>query len=101
MSLKNWLYGGFKKQSKLSRLVVSSMGHNLPNNWKGKHVRIVHCTVNTQMPRQRGDGTFQPGVADDKMGNTDQVPVYVESHGNYKWGRREDHHCRMVNCRQS
>ena len=57
---------------------------------------IVCCTANAQMPRQRGDGTFQPGVTDDKMGNTDQVPVYVESHGNYQWGRREDHHRKMV-----
>ena len=48
------------------------------------------------MPRQRGDGTFQPGVTYEKMGNIDQVPVYVESRGNYQWGRREDHHRRMV-----
>ena len=75
MALKNLFYGGFKKQSKLSRRVVSSMGQKLPNNWKGKHACIVRRAVNTQMPRQRGDGTFQPGVTDDKMGNTDQVPV--------------------------
>ena len=48
------------------------------------------------MTRQRGDGTFQPGVTDDKMGNTYQVTVYVEIHGNYQWGQREDHRLRMV-----
>ena len=37
MALKNWLYGGFKKQSKLSRHIVSLMGQKLPNNWKEKH----------------------------------------------------------------
>ena len=96
MALKNWIYGGFKKLSKLFRRVVSSMGQKLPNNWKEKYACIVCCTVNAEMPRQREDGTFQPGVTDDKMGNTDQVPVYVESRGNYQWGRREDHHRRMV-----
>ena len=72
------------------------MGQKLPNNWKEKHACIVRRTANDQMPRQRGDGTFQTGVTDDKMGNTDQVHVYVEIHGNYQWGRREDHHRRMV-----
>ena len=80
MALKKWFYGGFKKRSKLSRRVVSLMGQKLPINWKEKHTCIVCRTANDQMPRQRGDGTFQPCVTDDKMGNTDQVPVYVESH---------------------
>ena len=58
---------------------------------------IVRRTSNAQMPWKRVDGTFQPGFTDDeKMGNIDQVPVYVESRGNYQWGRREDHHRRMV-----
>ena len=46
--------------------------------------------------RKRGDGTFQTGVTDEKMENTEQVHVYVEIHGNYQWERREDHHRRMV-----
>ena len=70
MALKNCFYGGFKKRIKPSRRVVSSMGQKLPNNWKEKHVCIVHRTSNAQMPRQRGDGTFQYGVTNEKMGNT-------------------------------
>ena len=77
MALKNSFYGGFKKQSKLSRPVVSLMVQKLPINWKEKHACIVCRTANAQMHRQRGDGKFQPGVTDEKMGNTDQVPVYV------------------------
>ena len=72
------------------------MGQKLPNNWKKKNPCIVRRTANAQMLRHRGDGTLQPGVTDDKIGNTDQVPVCVEIHGNYQWGQREDHHRRMV-----
>jgi hypothetical protein len=48
------------------------------------------------MPQQRGDGTFFGGVKDDDMGNTDQVPFYVEMMGSYQWGEKEDHSRRMV-----
>ena len=71
MASKNWFYVGFKKQNKLSRRVVYFMGQKLPTNWKVKHACIIRRTANAHMPRQRGDGTFQPCVTDDKMGNTD------------------------------
>ena len=40
--------------------------------------------------------TFHPGVTDAKMGNTDQLPVYIEDHSKVTWGMREDHTRRMV-----
>ena len=43
------------------------------------------------MPHQRPDGYFHPGVTDANMGNTDQVPVYIEDHSKDTWGMREDH----------
>ena len=94
--LKKWFYGGFKKRMNLSRRKISSTGQKLPLDWKQKHEKIVSRVVKAQMPRQRRDGSFQPGVTDDKMANTDQVPVYIESFGNYQWGRKEDHGRRMV-----
>ena len=48
------------------------------------------------MPQQRPDGYFHPGVTDDNMGNTDQVPVYIENHSKGTWGMREDHTRRTV-----
>ena len=48
------------------------------------------------MPQQRPDGSFHPGVTDAKMGNTDQVLVYIENHRNGNWGMREDHTRRTV-----
>ena len=42
------------------------------------------------------DGSFHPGVADEKMGNIDQVPVYIADHSKGTWGVREDHTRRMV-----
>ena len=43
------------------------------------------------MPQQRPDGSFHTGVMDENMGNTDQVPVYIEYHNKGTWGIREDH----------
>ena len=43
------------------------------------------------MPQKRPDGSFHPGVMDANMGNTDQVPVYIEYHSKGTWGMREDH----------
>ena len=48
------------------------------------------------MPQQRPDGYFHPGVTDANMGNTDQVPVYIEDHSKGNWGMREDHTRRRV-----
>ena len=41
-----------------------------------------------QMPQQRPDGSFHPVVMDANMGNTDQVPVYIEDHSKGTWGMR-------------
>ena len=43
------------------------------------------------MPQKRPDGSFHHGVTDANMGNTDQVPVYIEDHSKGTWGMREDH----------
>ena len=48
------------------------------------------------MPQQRPDGYFHPGVTDANMGNTYQVPVYIEYHSKGTWGMREDHTRRTV-----
>ena len=94
--LKKWFYGGFKSRAKLSRRKHSSVGQKLPKNWQDKAACIVRRVANAQMPTQRGDGSFCPGVTDDKMGNTDQVPIYIEMHQAYGWGDRESHERRMV-----
>ena len=57
---------------------------------------IIDCVAQKQMPQQRPDGSFRPGVTDANMGNTDQVPVYIEDHSKGNWGMREDHTRRTV-----
>ena len=42
--------------------------------------RIIDRVAKKQIPQQRPDGSFHPGVMDANMGNTDQVPVYIEDH---------------------
>ena len=42
--------------------------------------RIIDLVAQKQMPQQRLDGSFHPGVTDANMGNIDQVPVYFEDH---------------------
>ena len=57
---------------------------------------IIDCVSQKQIPHQSPDGSFNPGVTDANMGNTDQVPVYIEDHGKGTWGMREDHTRRTV-----
>ena len=56
---------------------------------------MVECIIDRvsqkQIPQQRPDGSFHPGVMDANMGNTDQVPVYIEDHSKGTFGMREDH----------
>ena len=58
--------------------------------------RIIDRVSKKQIPQQRPDGSFHPSVTYAKMGNTDQVPVYIEDHSKVTWGMREDHTSRMV-----
>ena len=53
--------------------------------------RIIDRVAQKQMLRQRPDGSFHPGVTDANIGNTYQVPVYIENHSKGTWGMREDH----------
>ena len=95
-SLKNWFYGGFKKRMKLSKRRVSSTGQKLPKDWRAKQSLAIRRVAGAQTPVPRPEGSFASGVSDDKMGNTDQVPVYIEDHGNGQWGLREDHDRRCI-----
>ena len=58
--------------------------------------RIIDRVAQKQILQQRPDGSFHPGVMDANMGNTDQVPVYIEDHSKGTWGMREDHTRRTV-----
>ena len=95
-ALKQWFYGGFKKRCKLSRRVVSSTGQKLPKDWEEKVRSIVARVANSQMPCQKPDGSFLAGVTDSKMGNTDQVPFYIENHSNHQWGYKSDLGRRLI-----
>ena len=87
-TLKSWVYGGYNKQAKLSKCRISSIGHKLPDKWEVMLERIIYRVSPKQMLQQRPDGSFHPGVTDANMGNTDQVPVYIEDHSKGTWGMR-------------
>ena len=57
---------------------------------------IIDRDAQKQIPQQRPAGSFHPGVTDANMGNTDQVPVYIEDHSKGDLGMREDHTRRTV-----
>ena len=95
-ALKSWFYGGFKKRCKLSKQRISLSGQECPKDWKEKKACINERVAKAQMPSQRPDGSFRPGVTDDNMANIDQVPVYAENHINGQRGRRENHEHRTV-----
>ena len=58
--------------------------------------RIIDRVAQKQMPQQRPNGSFHPGVTDANMVHTDQVPVYIEYHSKGTWGMRKYHTNRMV-----
>ena len=95
-SLKYWFYGGFKKRYDLSCRVVSSTFQKLPLDWEDKVRSIVARVAHYQMPCQKGDVSFLPRVSDARMGNTDQVPVYVEDHINHQWGFKSHRGRRII-----
>ena len=72
-ALKSWFYGDFKKQAKLSKCRISSTGQKLPEKWEVMVERIIDCVAPKQMPQQRPDGSFHPGVTDANIGNSYQV----------------------------
>ena len=94
--MKNWFYYGFKRRYDLSRRKISSIGQKLPDDWQIKREDIVLRVARCQTPRKRGDGSFAPYVKDDDTGNTDQVPIYIEAHGNWQWGLKSCKDRRMI-----
>ena len=86
--LNSWFYRGFKKQEKLSKRRISSIGQKLQEKWEVMVEHIIDRVAQKQMPQKRPDGSFHPGVTDSKMRNTDQVPVYIEDHSKGTWGMR-------------
>ena len=95
-ALKSWFYGGFKKQAKLFKCRISSTGQKLPDKWEVMVERIIDRVAHKQMPQQRPDGSFHTGIMDAKMGNTDQLPVYIEYHSKCTWGMKKENTRRMV-----
>ena len=71
MRLLNWFYFEFKLRYKLSKRKISSVGQNLPNDWRERHDNIIFRVANAQIPRQRPDGTFCSGADDDHVINSD------------------------------
>ena len=90
-ALKSWFYGGFKKRAKLSKCRISSTGQKLPEKLEVMVEHIIDRVAQKQMPQQRPDGSFHPGVMDANMGNTDQVPVYIEDQSKGNWVMRGGH----------
>ena len=76
--------------------MISSTGQKLPDKREVMVEHIIDRVAQKQMPQQRPDGSFHPGVMDANMGNTDQVPVYIEDHSKGNWGMREYHTRRTV-----
>ena len=61
-----------------------------------KKASIVNRVAGAQMPIQRANGSFRPGMEDDKMGNTDQMPLYIEDHQKGVWGEQDSRERRII-----
>ena len=59
--------------------------------------KVIFARVaGAQMPNQRPDGIFAAGVKDNNMGNTDQMPVYLEDHHKGILGLKESYERRCI-----
>ena len=87
--LKKWFYYGFVKRFELSIRKIASVGQKLPKDWEAKMVQMRGRVRHRQQPLAQPDGrVLITGVTDAYYFNTDHVPVWVESVGNYTWGRK-------------
>ena len=59
---------GLQERAKLSKCRISSNGHKLPEKWEVMVERIMDRVYQKQIPQQRPDGSFHPGVMDANMG---------------------------------
>eukprot|EP00957_Ditylum_brightwellii_P107269 8185167-Ditylum_brightwellii.AAC.1 len=88
--LKKWFYYRFMKRHKLSVCKISSVGQKLPADWKEKMVDMRDQVKYRQLPTQQtNDSIILKGVSDAYYFNTNYVPVWYESVGNYTWGLRD------------
>ena len=87
--LKKWFYYGFKVRHELSNRKICGAGQKLPVNWEQKLIDMHGKVRAKQQPQIRSDGTLCiAGVQDAHFCNTDHVPVWFESVGNYSWGKK-------------
>jgi hypothetical protein len=87
--LKKWFYYGFVRRFDLSLRMIASVGQKLPKNWEAKMVDMRGRVRHRQRPSAQPDGrVLITGVTDAYYFNTDHVPVWVESVGNYTWGQK-------------
>ena len=88
-SAKNWFYYSFAKKNDLSITKLSSVGQKLPDGWPEMAKDMCGKVAAKQKARTRPDGTVDiRGVRDVHWANTDHVPVWYESVGNYTWGKK-------------
>lgn len=88
--LKKWFYYGFKNRANLSVRKIASVGQKLPKDWEEKMVDMRGRIRHRQCPVVQPDGrVLITGVTDEYFFNTDHVPVWYESVGNYTWGRKD------------
>ena len=87
--LKKWFYYGFKIRNGLSNRKICGAGQKLPANWEQALIDMHGKVRAKQQPEMRADGSVRiAGVKDAHFCNTDHVPVWYESVGNYSWGKK-------------
>ena len=85
--MKNWFYYGFTKRHNLSHVRISGASRKLPQGWEAKVQQIITRVARHQVESRSGT-TLIPAICDERMVNTDHVPVYRDMPGNYTWGER-------------
>ena len=87
--MNKWFYYGFVKRFDLSDCHISGAGQKRPTNWENALVDVGVKVRARQKPATKLDRSTRIAcVRDAYFCNTDHVPVWYETVGNYTWGKK-------------
>ena len=85
--LNGWFFHGFCRRHKLSYTRIAGASRKIPYNWKALAENIIARVARSQTSRKEGHIVI-PAVTDDKVVNTDHIPMYRDMSGTYLWTKK-------------
>lgn len=85
--MKTWFYKGFCRRYDLSYTRIAGASRKLPPNWRELQESIQRRVAKSQVERKEGY-LIIPAVPDERLANTDHIPMYRDMAGAYSWTKK-------------